>query len=389
MQFCISLTNPDVFITVLMLKRLSKIKNKSIEDIRNEKSLACSECKHPIEIRVRNDLNPVKINANDVFRCVGDRKPLYEDIFHIETNEYIKKDFYIAHSPLPKDMTLEEEQEARRCFLRINSKNKFFKDLEKHIDSEKFNNVQTNENFGEGLIYYICSSLNEEYNINYKDYIKKNNTNILIDLPTFNRYSDVSSSVKITFIKLEKVKVFFRYFLFTCESSNNFIGIYADILLNNYFGFNAIGKRKRSTLKEKITKHCLTCLYFSFLKLKENKLNELLFMSTWFYNNINKKVRLEELSYFFDLFKDKSSNSLYFMNKIFSCTDRSSLYLPSKKLRDSRFYLDTKEKSRLNGSYLSLTYFDRQDFNFYFIAGYFLVKLISLPYLQSVKVQPT
>ena len=37
------------------------------------------------------------------------------------------------------------------------------------------------------------------------------------------------------------------------------------INLYNYFGFNAIGKRKRSTLKEKITKHCLTCLIFLFL----------------------------------------------------------------------------------------------------------------------------
>lgn len=395
MDFCVSITKPGVFFTVLMLERLSIIRNKSIEELRNELCLSCYHCGHPAEFRNRDDLIPKELDRDRILGFTKGLKPFYEDIFNMETQEVMERQYYIAHSRLPKSLSIEEKIEELQCVLRVGSKDKFFKTFYRHVDSEEFDNIQTIENIGKGLICYIYSSLNKEYNINCNDYFSNNNKDVFIELPTFNKHSDVSSSVKFSLIKIEKIKVFIRYFLSTYKSSNNFIDIYADILLNDYFKFNTLSRSKLSKIKEKLVMHCYKCLCFSFLKLKEDKLNELLFMSTWFYGNTNKKVRLEELSYFINFFKDRSSNSFYFMKKIYSCTDHSSLYLPIKKLRDSRFYLDTKEKSRLKGiyitppdeSYLSLPYSDQQDFNFYFIAGYFLIKLISLPYLQSIKTQ--
>ena len=223
------------------------------------------------------------------------------------------------------------------------------------------------------------------------------NKNISVRLNTFDERAPIKKGVKSTVIHASKIKIFFESLLKNYCSLGKFVQLSVSILVDSYFDSISIDDNIKDKTKNFLVDYCSSAIEYFFGDFDKDRLNDILFLSTWFYSDDNIKNRSKELSYFNSFFKDNPSNSFYFMKKIYSCTDRSYLYSPIKKLRDNDFYLDAKEKSKLkgidtapsDGSYLSLSYSDQQYFNFYFIAGYFLVKLISLPYLQSVKTQQT
>ena len=375
MDFCVSLTNPGIFYTVPMLVKLSIIENKSINDLRNEYSLVCKECNHPVEFRKRDDLIPKITNKAKILFLCKNFKPLYEDIFEIETTEIIERQWVIAHASIPKSMSSAKEKETRKCSLRVNKSNSLENYLKKYMESKEWINIQTKENFEEGFLYTIYTSLNKEYSIDSHQYISKINEFSFLEKNknkskcigfrlSFDEYLDASILIRMSAIRSRDIKSVFNgiakyYFILS-----NFLEYVAEILIDDYFDLSSITSSKIKSIKRKLITHCKTCIKFAYSYLDAHKLLKMLFLSTWFYPNINNQGNIKGLNYFVNFF-EKHPNCCYGFNKIVS--------LPGwyYSIRGEKEY----EKMRCH--------------NFYFIAGYFLIKLISLPYLQSVKTQQT
>lgn len=373
MDFCVSLTNPGIFYTVPMLVKLSIIENKSINDLRNKYSFVCRECNHPVEFRNRDDLIPKITNKAKILFLCKNFKPLYEDIFEIETSEIIERQWVIAHANIPKNMPSEKEKEIRKCSLRVNKSNSLESYLKKYMESKDWDNIQTKENFEEGFLYTIYASLNTEYSIDSYQYISKINEFSFLEKNknkskcigfrlSFDEYLDASVFIRMAAIRSRDMKSVFNgiakyYFILS-----NFLEYVADILIDDYFDLSSITSSKIKSIKRKLITHCKTCIKFAYSYLDANKLLKMLFLSTWFYSNLNNQGNIKGLNYFVNFFENHP-NCCHGFNKI--------IYLPD------RYYSIRGEKE----------YEEMRYHNLYFIVGYFLVKLISLPYLQSVKVQ--